>query len=133
MKDANRPKRVAELVRRELAAVIAREWRDPLAGRVTLTHAEIARDFSSARIYFTLLGGGDARAAELALDHAGPFLRKRLAARVRLRTVPSLRFHFDEAVERGARLAALIERVSAEGGGGGGEESASTPPKDQQD
>lgn len=114
VKDSNRPKRVAELVRRELAAVIAREWHDPLSGRVTLTHAEVARDFSSARVYFTLLGGGDVRAAEQALNHASGFLRQRLAARVRLRMVPALRFRFDEAVERGARLAALIERASAE-------------------
>jgi ribosome-binding factor A len=119
MKETNRPKRVAELVRRELAAVIAREWRDPLARRVTLTHAEVARDLSSARIYFTLLGGGDVHAAEAALNQAGPFLRKHLAARVHLRTLPALRFRFDEAVERGARLAALIERARAEDSGEG--------------
>ncbi len=114
IKDSNRPKRVAELVRRELAAVIAREWHDPLARRVTLTHAEIARDFSFARVYFTLLGGGDTRAAEQALNHASGFLRHALVARVHLRTVPVLRFRFDESVERGARLAALIERAAAQ-------------------
>lgn len=114
MKDSNRPRRVAELVKRELAEVIAREWHDPMAGRVTLTHAQLARDLSFARVYFTLLGGGDARVAEQALNHACGFLRQRLAGRVRLRTVPALRFVFDESVERGARLAALIERAGAQ-------------------
>lgn len=113
-KDSNRPKRVAELIKRELAAVIARELNDPMAARVTLTHAEISRDFSTAKIFFTLMGGGEARAAEQALNHAAPFLRHALAARVRLRTVPALRFRYDESVEKGARLTALIERAVTE-------------------
>lgn len=114
MKDSNRPKRVAELIKRELAAVIARELNDPVAMRVTLTHAEISRDFSTAKVFFTLMGGGEARAAEQALNHAAAFLRRALAVRVRLRAMPALRFCYDESVEKGARLAALIERAVTE-------------------
>jgi len=34
--------------------------------------------------------------------------------RVTLRTVPALRFYFDESVERGARIDSLIGRAIAE-------------------
>ncbi len=129
-KDSNRPRRIAELLRRELAQLIPRELHHPLAHRITLTHAEMSRDLSSVKIYFTLLGGaaGPAAApgvappapsrepkdAAKALNHAAGFLRHALHGRVVLRTIPELRFHFDEVVERGARLTGLIDRAVAE-------------------
>jgi ribosome-binding factor A len=114
-KDSNRPRRVAELIKRELAVLIPRELDDPHAHEVTLTYAEVARDLSSAKIYFTLLGGAPtAREAAAALNHAAGFLRRLLHERVVLRSIPQLRFYYDESVERGARLTSLIDRALAE-------------------
>ncbi len=115
MKDSNRPRRVAELIKRELAAVIARELDDPQARKVTLTGAEVSRDLSSARIYFTLLEGSTAaKPAAAALNRAAGFLRHELKRRLVLRSVPELHFHYDKSVEEGARISSLIDRALAE-------------------
>src|SRR3989338_3337164 len=114
-KDSNRPRRIAELLRRELAQLIPRELHHPLAQRITLTHAEMSRDLSSVRIYFTLLGGAEvAKEAAKALNHAAGFLRHALRDRVVLRSIPELRFYFDESVVRGAHLTSLIDQAIAE-------------------
>ncbi len=115
MKDPNRPRRVAELIKRELAVLIPRELNDPRMHPITLTGAEVSSDFSSARIYFTLLGNSeDMRETTAALNHAAGFLRRALKRRLVLRNVPELRFYYDESVEKGARISGLIDRALSE-------------------
>ncbi len=114
-KDSNRPRRVAELIRRELAMLIPRELDDPHAHQITITGAEVSRDMSSARIYYSLLSGSaEAKQTTKSLNRAAGFLRHALMERVSLRSVPALRFYFDESVERGARIDSLIEQAIAE-------------------
>ena len=79
-KESNRPRRVAELLKRELALIIPRELGHPLAYRITLTHAEAPRDMSSVKIYFTLLdGAAAAKEATKVLNHAAGFSAPRAA------------------------------------------------------
>ena len=114
-KESNRPRRVAELLKRELALLIPRELDHPLAHRITLTHAEAPRDMSSVKIYFTLLDGAAAvKEATKVLNHAAGFLRHALRERVVLRAIPELRFYYDESVVRGAHLTSLIDQAIAE-------------------
>ena len=76
IKDSNRPRRVAELIRRELAMLIPRELDDPHAHQITITGAEVSRDMSSARIYYSLLGGAaEAKQTTKSLNRAAGFLR----------------------------------------------------------
>ena len=113
--ESNRPRRVAELIKRELAMLIPRELDDPHAHDVTFTSAEVSRDMSSARIYFSMLSGAaEAQKTVKSLNRAAGFLRHALMQRLTLRTVPALRFYFDESVERGARIDSLIEQALAE-------------------
>ncbi|NIO42279.1 MAG: ribosome-binding factor A, partial [Burkholderiales bacterium] len=61
----------AELLKRELAILIQRELTDPRVYGVTLTGAEVSRDLSTARIYFTCPSGADgARQQTAALNKA---------------------------------------------------------------
>lgn len=114
-KASNRPRRVAELIRRELAMLIPRELDDPKAHQITLTGVEVSRDMSSARIYFSLLkGAAEAKQTVKSLNQVAGYLRHVLMGRVSLRSVPALRFYFDESVERGARIDSLIDQAITE-------------------
>jgi ribosome-binding factor A len=114
-KVSNRPQRVAELLKRELAMLIPGTVRDPHVGAITLTHAEVARDLAAAKIYFTILGDATkAKETERALNRAAGFLRHELRDRVVLRSIPHLRFYYDKSVERGSRLTSLIDKAIAE-------------------
>lgn len=110
-----RRQRVAELLKRELAFLIQHELSDPRVYGVTLTGAEVARDLSTAKIYFTCLSGADrAGQAVAALNKATSFLRRQLMGRLILRGVPELHFLYDESVEKGVALSSLIDRAIAE-------------------
>lgn len=114
-KQSNRPLRVAELIKRELAVLIPQVLDDPRAHQITLTHVDVSPDLKSARVYFTLLAG--AAGAEPLLEmfaHSAGHLRHELAGRVSLRVIPALRFYFDASIERGDRLTQLIERAVRE-------------------
>ena len=107
-----RPERVAELLHRELSTLLSRELSDPRLAGVTITDCEVSRDLKHAKVFVSTLQGGEARdAALLTLKRASGTLRRRLAPRLGLREVPSLRFQFDDSLERGARVDELLRKV----------------------
>jgi ribosome-binding factor A len=82
---------------------------------VSITAADVSRDLSHARIYFTLLGSDtseDAKPTTDVLNNAAGFLRSALARDASMRSVPRLRFIFDTSVGRGRDLEALISRAT---------------------
>ncbi|GAB4172769.1 MAG: 30S ribosome-binding factor RbfA [Rhodocyclaceae bacterium] len=111
-----RPRRVAEQIRRELAALLHGEVKDPRVQLVTLTGVEVTPDYAHATVYFTALAQpGELSRIEEGLRHAAGFLRHELGRRIRLHDLPELHFAHDVSVERGVRLSRLIdEAVSAD-------------------
>ncbi|MDX1605415.1 MAG: 30S ribosome-binding factor RbfA [Candidatus Competibacterales bacterium] len=109
-----RTRRVGEQLRRDLAELIRTETDDPRLTLVSITSAEVSRDLGHARVYVTYLGESGERATVLSeLNRLAPLLRGHLGRRLRLRTVPRLRFIYDDSVERGAELSDLIDRAVA--------------------
>lgn len=107
-----RARRVEEQLKRLLAELVRREVKDPRVGLITITSAEVSRDLTHAKVYFTPFAGiGDAQAALEALRHASGFLRHQVRNLMRLRVAPELDFHIDDSVERGARLTTLIHEA----------------------
>lgn len=112
-KDYPRTRRIGDQIQRELAELIRDEVRDPRVRMVTVSAVDVTRDLAHAKVYVTPLGGTPEEGLELAeaLNHAAAYLRKLLGQRLRLRTVPALKFLYDESFERGARLSALIDKA----------------------
>jgi ribosome-binding factor A len=109
MPQGSRPERVGEELRQELSMLLGREVHDPGIGFVTITRVKVSPDLQLARAYYTQLGDEAARkGTRKALDRAIPFLRRQIAARMRLRRVPELRFEFDESVEKQDRIEKIL-------------------------
>ena len=106
-----RPKKVADLIQRELAELIRLEVRDPRVGMVTLTSVDVSPDLSHAKIFFTMLDKEHLKETTQGLQRAASFLRSQLSKRMSMYTTPELRFVYDESVERGDRLSQLIDSV----------------------
>ncbi|HXZ61012.1 MAG TPA: 30S ribosome-binding factor RbfA [Steroidobacteraceae bacterium] len=128
-----RSRRIESEIQRVLAALIAREVKDPRVGNVTITAVHVAPDMGTARVYFTPFAAREApETVRLGLTHAASFLRGELGRRLALRHAPRLEFVFDDSVEGAARLTRLIDRAVAadraahpddggsDGGGDGG-------------
>jgi len=113
-KDYPRTLRIAEQIQRELADIIRLELKDPRIGMVTITGVEVSPDHAYAKVFFTLLGdAGKVQETSDGLQHASGYLRSQLARRIKLRTVPQLRFKYDASVERGVNLSRLIDAAVA--------------------
>ena len=119
MARGGRKLRVGQEIQRLLAESLRTELKDPrVTALVTITDVDVSPDLKQARVFVTLLGDDGARDTTLdALNHCAPFLRRSLAAQMSLRSVPALRFVFDESVDRGARVARLIESAMQPVGG----------------
>ncbi|HYM29031.1 MAG TPA: 30S ribosome-binding factor RbfA [Steroidobacteraceae bacterium] len=118
-----RTQRIEAEIQRVLAALIAREVKDPRVGNVTITAVSVAADMGTARVYFTPFASlHPAEEVQRGLTHAGGFLRGELGRRLRLRHAPRLEFVFDASVEAAERLTRLIDgAVAADSGAGGGD------------
>ncbi|ADC71241.1 ribosome-binding factor A [Thioalkalivibrio sp. K90mix] len=138
-RDFHRSDRVGDQIQRELAELIRLEVKDPRVGMITLADVEVSRDLAHAKVFFTQLGGEEkGREAQQGLNHAAGFLRRALGQRMRLRSVPQLRFVYDDTPERGARMSSLIDQALAEDrahhadpdGSDSGDQGESEDPKD---
>jgi len=121
----SRTHRLESEIQRVLAALIAREVKDPRVGNVTITAVSMAADMGSARVFFTpfaqLLPPAQVRSG---LTHAAGFLRGELGRRLGLRHAPRLEFVFDESVAGAAHLSSLIDRAVARDHAGGAAQAA---------
>ena len=114
MAKAQRQRRVADQIQRELAEIIRLELKDPRVGMITLTDVEVTQDFSHAKVFFTTLGDEEARAlAEAGLRRAAGFLRSMLGRTLKIHNIPELHFVFDASVETGIRISQLIDEALA--------------------
>ncbi len=115
-KEFSRTRRVADQVQRELAELIRDEIRDPRVGSVTVSGVEVTRDLAHAKVYVTVLGveGEENDVAVEVLNRAAGFLRGALGRRMKIRTVPALKFFHDPSFDRGARLSKLIDDAVSE-------------------
>lgn len=110
-----RTTRVAELLREELADLILREVKDPRVSRglISITEVQVSPDLRRATVYVSHLGNDEERDEALkGLQNSAHFMHRELMHRLKLRNVPDLVFRFDPSIERGARLASLINEVS---------------------
>ena len=114
MRESGRDLRVADFIRDELASIIQREMRDPRVGMVSVNEVRVSRDLGYAEVYVSSLNAeSEAARQELiaVLNHAAGYFRSELAKRHKMRTTPKPRFHYDELIESGPRLDALIQHA----------------------
>jgi len=109
-----RTQRIESEIQRVLAALIAREVKDPRVGNVTITAVSCSADMGSARVFFTPFASRHTpEEVRTGLTHAAGFLRGELGRRLSLRHAPRLQFLFDESVAGAAHLTSLIDRAVA--------------------
>jgi len=112
-----RPARVADEIRRQLGELILRRVRDPKVSAISITDVEVTGDLRLARVYYTV-GGDEQDRVEVAkgLRRATGFLKREMSERLRLRYMPDFEFFYDESLDRGARVDALLADLARERG-----------------
>ncbi|SCC93696.1 Ribosome-binding factor A [Thiomonas sp. X19] len=108
----HRVHRIADQIQRDLSELIPRELRDPRIGLVTIADVQLTPDYAHARIFFTVLGGEPEHVAAALNERAG-YLHSLLFKRLRIHTVPTLHFVFDQSTSKASDMNALIAQAVA--------------------
>jgi ribosome-binding factor A len=105
--------RIEEQFRIELSEIIEREIQDPRVGLTTVTAVKVSPDLHHCRVFVTVLGDDAQRKKALeGLRSAASFIRRSLSKRLHhMRRIPELSFDYDEAVEKGIRIEALLDQI----------------------
>jgi ribosome-binding factor A len=107
--------RIEEEIMELLAELILRRVKDPRIANVSITRVEAAKDYSSAKVLYNVVGGApDPAAVQKGLVSASGYLRGQIAKRLRLRVVPELFFRYDTSLDRAMKIEELIERIHHE-------------------
>ncbi|NEW05591.1 30S ribosome-binding factor RbfA [Paenibacillus sp. SYP-B3998] len=108
--------RVGEQIKKELSQIVQSELKDPRIGFLTVTSVEVTNDLSLARVFLSVLGTDEEKAATLkALSTGTGYIRSELGKRIRLRKVPELQFKFDASLDYGSHIDNLLNNLNPEG------------------
>lgn len=107
-----RTRRVADEIQRVISERVVRGLKDPIPGFVTIREVEVNRDFTQAKVYYSVFGSDEEKreAHEVLERHLG-LLRAEVGRKVRLRNTPELLFIQDETGERAARIHQLLDET----------------------
>ena len=121
-KEFSRTSRIGEVIMRELAQMIQQEISDPRVGMVTVSHVDVTSDLRYAKVYITRLNDTeseeDVKECIAGLTNAAGFLKRGIAKRVEIRTVPELKFYYDKSLEHGFHMDELIAKANKDLTGG---------------
>jgi ribosome-binding factor A len=108
---SRRSERTSKLIQREISGLLEREVNDPrLSKLISVTEVTLSPDLKHAKIFVSTLSDEMDNKAEMlaGFNQASGFLRRELASHLKLRYTPQLSFHYDDSIERGARLLKLM-------------------------
>jgi ribosome-binding factor A len=109
-KSFHRTDRVSAQLRRDLGQIVHHAVRQHGLPSMSVSDVEISRDMAHAKVFVTALLPEQAAAGVKALKELSPELRFQLGRAVRMRHVPELHFHYDDSVDKGERIDALLRR-----------------------
>lgn len=110
-----RIERVAQQIRQEIAGILQRDLPHARLEMVTVTHVDLSKDLSHAKVYYSCLGDADQKdAAQAELESDGRFIQSLLKKRLRLKRTPNLHFFYDPTIDRNIAISDVLMRAEDE-------------------
>ena len=126
----HRPEKVEQFIKEELSQILQREVRDPRIGFVSVTDVEVSVDLRHARVFVSVLGTPEEKAATMeGLTSASRYIRRELGQRLQMYFTPDISFRLDESIERGSRVMKLLGEVKNEPDGEPARDDRGDPPE----
>jgi len=112
-KEFGRNRRVAQLLKKELAILVQEKFSLTQYGLITLTNVDVSPDLKNSTIYFTSLNSKESN-LELTqrLNEQSSYFRYEISKLLTSKTVPTLCFKYDQSIERAQRISNIIESIS---------------------
>lgn len=107
-----RPKRVADMIKNEIALLLLHRVKDPRLTNVSIVGAEVTRDLRKAIVYYSVLGDEEQiKNAAAGLASAKGFMRSHLAQELGMRATPDLVFKFDLSMIHQQEMEMLLKEI----------------------
>lgn len=107
-----RPKRVADMIKNEIALLLLSKVKDPRLSNVSILTAEVTKDLRRAIVYYSVLGDEQkVRKAAEGLERAKGFMRSHLARELGMRVTPELVFKHDLSLARQEEMERLLKEI----------------------
>jgi len=110
---SRRTERLNKAIQQEISRLLRREVNDPrLSNLISVTRVSVSPDLKHAKVFISTIGDEAAREEILVgFNAASSFLRREIASRLQLRYALQLSFHYDDSIERGAKVLELIRQI----------------------
>lgn len=100
MASESRAIRVAELVRAEIALLLAKGLKDPRIGFVSIMAVRMSPDLRYANVYVSTYGSEKEKKSSLiGMRNSAGWVRRELGRRLKLRLTPEVRFFEDTSLD----------------------------------
>lgn len=108
--------RVRENIKETVGMLLERRIKDPRIGLVTVTGVDVSPDLRHCKIFFSTMGGKKRREKAMdGLESARGFIRGELGKTLQMKYTPEVEFVFDDSVEKGARIAEILNKLKTPG------------------
>ena len=113
--DNQRVYRIGSVIRKEIAQIIQNDINDPRIKDVVITDVEISKDLKHAKLFFIVFNHKNKKPEEIklitkAINSSRLFFKRKLSKSSNLRSVPNLRFVFDDTESKAFELEELINK-----------------------
>jgi|YelNatPaOPRAMG01_1025707.scaffolds.fasta_scaffold20468_2 ribosome-binding factor A len=114
MRKYPRKLRVADLIKEEVADIIQRKVKDPRIKGITVTGVRMTDDLKEATIFYCeTFHKSDRSELNVAMTSAAGFIRRELAERVHLRSIPKLSFVYDDSFDYSERIGWILNTLKS--------------------
>lgn len=103
-----------EKILHELNSLLRTEASDPRVQFVTLTHVELNKDYSMAKVFWDTFDPKKRGDCKKAIEGMGPRLRSLLAKTLNVRHTPSLEFIYNSQFEDAQNIEKLLDADKSE-------------------
>ncbi len=112
MKKNRRLERISNLIRQTLGTILSKEMYDPKMGIITITDVEVSADLSTARVYYSLMGGDkNLEKQKNIVVNMNKYLRFRLAEKIELKYTPKINMFYDDTPQKAQKIERILKKI----------------------
>ncbi len=103
-----------EKIQHELNNLLRTDVRDPRTQFISITHVELNKDYSQAKVYWDTFDASTRGNSKKAIEGMVGVLRKKLSQNIKLRHTPELKFIYNSQFEDEMKITQLLAESSDE-------------------
>ena len=109
---SQRSNQVGEELRKIVSMILLDNITDPRLGFITITRVMLTDDLRFARVFYSVLGDEDQKAAtEEALQENAGFIRHLVVEKINMKFAMDIRFEIDKSIDSSFRIDDILKKI----------------------